>query len=90
MTSQLVAVASLLLGSAFLLIAGGIHGLLLPLRGTIEGFSLTELGLLGTSWATGFIAGCLLMPQVVRRVGHARTYGALASVAKISRRDQEQ
>ena len=84
MTSQLVAVASLLLGSAFLLIAGGIHGLLLPLRGTIEGFSVTELGLLGTSWATGFIAGCLLMPQVVRRVGHARTYGALASVAAVT------
>ena len=38
MASQLVPVAALLLSSAFLLLAGGLHGLLLPLRGTIENF----------------------------------------------------
>lgn len=84
MTSQLVAVASLLLGSAFLLMAAGLHGLLLPVRGAVEGFSITELGLLGTSWSAGFIAGCILIPQIVRRVGHIRSYGALASVAAIT------
>ena len=84
MTSQLVAVASLLLGSAFLLIAGGLHGLLLPVVGSLEGFNVTELGLLGTSWAAGFIGGCLLIPQIVRRVGHVRSYGALASVSAVT------
>ena len=84
MTSQLVAVASLLLGSAFLLIAGGLHGLLLPVRGAVEGFSVTELGLLGTSWSAGFIAGCVLIPPIVRRVGHVRSYGALASVSAVT------
>lgn len=84
MTSQLVAVASLLLGSAFLLIAGGLHGLLLPVVGSVEGFTVTQLGLLGTSWAAGFIAGCLLIPQIVRRVGHVRSYGALASVSAVT------
>jgi MFS family permease len=84
MTSQLVAVASLLLGSAFLLIAGGLHGLLLPVRGAVEGFTLTELGLLGASWSAGFIAGCVLIPNIVRRVGHVRSYGALASVAAVA------
>ena len=84
MTSQLVAVASLLLGSAFLLIAGGLHGLLLPVRGAMEGFNVTELGLLGTSWAAGFIGGCLLIPPIVRRVGHVRSYGALASVSAVT------
>jgi MFS family permease len=84
MPSQLVAVASLLLGSAFLLIAGGLHGLLLPVVGAERGFNLAELGLLGTSWSAGFISGCVLIPQVVRRVGHVRSYGALASVAAIT------
>jgi MFS family permease len=84
MTSQLVAVASLLLGSAFLLIAGGLHGLLLPVVGSVQGFNVTELGLLGTSWAAGFIGGCLLIPQIVRRVGHIRSYGALASVSAVT------
>lgn len=84
MPAQLVTVASLLLGSAFLLMANGLHGLLLPVRGGEAGFTVTELGLLGTSWAAGFIIGCLVMPQVVRRVGHVRSYGALASVAAIT------
>ncbi len=84
MPSQLVAVASLLLGSAFLLIAGGLHGILLPVVGSEKGFTLTELGLLGTGWSAGFISGCILIPQVVRRVGHVRSYGALASVAAVT------
>ncbi|HVY20951.1 MAG TPA: MFS transporter [Bauldia sp.] len=84
MPSQLVAVASLLLGSAFLLIAGGLHGILLPIRGAEAGFNLAELGLLGTGWSAGFISGCLLIPHVVRRVGHVRSYGALASVAAVT------
>ncbi|MEJ0013259.1 MAG: MFS transporter [Bauldia sp.] len=84
MSSQLVAVASLLLGSAFLLIAGGLHGILLPVVGAEAGFNLTELGLLGTGWSAGFISGCILIPQIVRRVGHVRSYGALASVAAVT------
>lgn len=84
MPAPLIAVTSLLLGSAFLLMANGLHGLLLPVRGGIEGFSVAELGLLGTSWATGFVVGCLLVPAVVQRVGHVRSYGALASVAAIT------
>jgi MFS family permease len=84
MAPQLVAVASLLLGSAFLLIAGAMHGLLLAVRGTIEGFTTTELGLLGTGWAAGFVAGCVLMPRIVRRVGHIRAYGALGSVCAVT------
>lgn len=74
-------IIALLFGTAFLLSASGLHGLLLPLRGQIEGFSTASLGLLGTSWAGGFIAGCVLAPRLVRRVGHVRAFGALAASA---------
>ncbi len=84
MTSTLIPIAALLLGSAFLLMAGGLHGLLLPLQGTMEGFTTIELGLIGTGWSVGFMAGCLLMPAVVRRVGHVRTYSSLASLAAVA------
>ncbi|MBB5751830.1 MFS transporter [Prosthecomicrobium pneumaticum] len=84
MASQLIPVAALLLGSAFLLVAGGIHGLLLPIRGAVEGFSTTELGLIGTGWAAGFVLGCLVVPRMVRRVGHVRSYGVMASVAAVA------
>ena len=74
---------SLLRGTAFLLAASGLHSLLLPLRGQAEGFSTTVLGLLGTAWAGGFVAGCFLGPRLVRRVGHVRAFGAFAATGAI-------
>ena len=72
-------IASLLGGTAFLLAASGLHGLLLPLRGQEEGFSTVSLGLLGTAWAVGFVAGCYFAPLLVAKVGHVRAFGAFAA-----------
>ncbi|MEO8668348.1 MAG: MFS transporter [Bauldia sp.] len=83
MALQLVPVAALLLSSAFLLLAAGLHGLLLPVRGTMENFSTFELGLIGTGWSVGFILGCLVLPAVVRRVGHVRAYGVVGSISAV-------
>src|SRR6185436_9406194 len=84
MVPQLVTVSSLLLGSALLLMAGGLHGLLLPTQGVAAGFSTAELGLIGTGWAIGFMSGCVVLPELVRRIGHVRAFGALTSVAAIT------
>ena len=78
-----IQVLALLCGTAFLLMASGLHGLLLPLRGGLEGFSVASLGLLGTTWAGGFVAGCLFAPRLVRRVGHVRAFGCFAASAAI-------
>jgi MFS family permease len=83
MLSTVASVVSLLLGTAFLLAASGLHGLLLPLRGTAEGFSTTALGLMGTAWAAGFVLGCFLAPRIVRRAGHIRAFAAFAASAAI-------
>jgi MFS family permease len=74
---------SLLRGTAFLLAASGLHGLLLPLRGQLEGFSTASLGFMGTAWAIGFVAGCIFAPRIVRRAGHVRAFGAFAASAAI-------
>lgn len=76
-------ILSLLRGTAFLLAASGLHSLLLPLRGQAEGFSTTSLGLFGTAWAGGFVAGCYYAPRLVRRVGHVRAFGAFAASGAI-------
>ena len=76
-------ILSLLRGTAFLLAASGLHGLLLPLRGQAEGFSTTSLGLFGTAWAGGFVAGCFFAPRLVRKVGHVRAFGAFAASGAI-------
>lgn len=79
--SQVVRISALLLSSALLMIAGGMHGLILPVRGSEEGFSLIALGLIGTGWSVGFISGSIAVPFLVRRVGHIRSYAVMASVA---------
>jgi MFS family permease len=76
-------ILALLRGTAFLLAASGLHGLLLPLRGQEEGFSTSALGLLGTAWAGGFVAGCVFAPRLVRSVGHVRAFGAFAASGAI-------
>lgn len=78
-----VQIFALLCGTAFLLIGSGLHGLLLPLRGNAEGFSVTALGMIGTTWAGGFVAGCIFAPRLVRRAGHVRAFGFFASTAAI-------
>jgi MFS family permease len=76
-------IMSLLRGTAFLLAASGLHGLLLPLRGQLEGFSTASLGLMGTAWAGGFVTGCYFAPRIVRRAGHVRAFGAFAASGAI-------
>lgn len=84
MFGQLFPIMALISGSAFLMLAGGINGLILPIRGSAEGFSAFSLGLLGTGWALGYVVGCLRVPQIVTRVGHVRAFGVMAGVAVIS------
>jgi len=82
--TPIFSITALLAGSALLLLGGGLHGLLLPVRGLAEGFSDTSLGLLGAGWALGYMGGCLLVPTIVKRVGHIRSFSVLASLAGIT------
>ena len=83
MRQQIVPLAALMLGAAFLFFAGGINGLILPLCGSEEGFSDVALGFLGTGWAIGFVAGCLLVPRLVATVGHVRSFSVMAATASL-------
>ncbi|MCW1933669.1 MFS transporter [Pararhodobacter zhoushanensis] len=84
MTRNFMPLVALFAGTALLLFAGGINGLILPIRGDAEGFSATSLGLLGTGWAVGYVGGCMLTPRLVARVGHIRTFGAMCALAAIA------
>jgi len=84
MIRSLFSLAALLMGSAFLLFAGGLNSLILPIRGEAEGFTAASLGLLGTGWALGYVVGCLRTPTLVARVGHIRAFGAMCAIAAIA------
>jgi MFS family permease len=82
--SSVIKIYALFLGSAFLMFAGGLQGLLLSVRGAEEGFSLLALGLIGTGWSVGFIAGSITVPLLVQRVGHIRAYSIMAAIGTIT------
>lgn len=82
--SHLVKIYALFLGSALLMFSGGLQGILLAVRGADEGFSVFALGLIGTGWSVGFVAGSILVPKLVRRVGHIRSYSVMAAFGAIT------
>ena len=82
--SSALKIYALFLGSALLLFGGGLQGLLMSVRGAEEGFSLTALGLIGTGWSVGFIAGSVTVPMLVKRVGHIRAFSIMAAIGTVT------
>ncbi len=81
MASPLRPVLSLLLGAAFILAGNGLQFTLLPLSGEAFYFSPSDLGLIGSAYYVGFVAGCLVAPYMVKRAGHIRAFAAMVATA---------
>ena len=82
--ASVIKIYALFLGSALLMFGGGLQGLLLSVRGAEEGFSLLALGLIGTGWSIGFVAGSITVPIVVRKVGHIRAFSVMAAIGTVT------
>ncbi|MGH8183627.1 MAG: MFS transporter [Rhodanobacteraceae bacterium] len=72
-------VASLLTGTALLLVGVGLLNTLIPLRGMAAGYSGTLLGGLTSAYYAGYFIGTFAMPPLVRRVGHIRAFAFCAA-----------
>lgn len=70
---------ALLLGVLLLMLGNGVQSSLLGIRGTIEGFTTTELSIIMSAFFAGFLGGSRIAPEMIRRVGHVRVFAALAS-----------
>jgi MFS family permease len=82
--ASVIKIYALFLGSALLMFGGGLQGLLLSVRGAEEGFSLAALGLIGTGWSVGFVAGSIAVPMIVRNVGHIRAFSVMAAIGTVT------
>ena len=80
MFRALVPVTALLVSVAFLLVGNGLQNTLLPLRGEAADFGSLSLGIMGSAYYLGFVAGCVLGPWIVARAGHIRTFAAMVSL----------
>ena len=83
MIATLPRLIALLFGSYLLTMAAAFQSLLLPVRGGIENFPTFSLGLLGSFWALGFVAGSYFVPRLVARVGHIRSFGIMCALSAI-------
>jgi len=64
--ADLTKIAALLATAAIMLLANGLQGTLVPMRGHLEGFSDTALSLQGFTYFFGFVADVLPAPFWLR------------------------
>jgi len=75
---------ALLLGVALLLAGNGLQGTLLGVVAEDTGFSSAITGLIMASFYAGFLFGSVGAERLIARVGHVRTFAALASTGSIA------
>jgi MFS family permease len=80
MLAAIGAIASLLVGVAFLISGHGLQLTLVPLRAAAEGWTPFQIGIIGSAYYVGFVAGCVAAPFVILRAGHIRAFAALVSL----------
>lgn len=81
---SIIANFTLLLGVAVILAGSGLVSTLLGVRGDMEQFSSTTLGLIMAGYFIGYVLGTFQVPKMIRQFGHIRMFAALASVASVT------
>ncbi len=75
---------SALLNSVLLLIAGnGLLNTLVPMQSKLHGFSDVSIGLLGSAYFAGMLAGTLASPALICRAGYIRAFSAFVALAVV-------
>lgn len=80
MFRAVIPIIALLFSIGLLLIGQGLLLTLLPLRAEAHAFTPAQIGLTASAYFVGFVVGCVLVPRIVRRAGHIRTFAALGAV----------
>src|ERR1700760_2261464 len=81
MTKQLQAVSAILFSVLVFLMSVGLLNTIIPVRANLDGFSNFTIGLIGSAYYVGFVAGCYAGPRLLARVGHSRTFAVAAGLA---------
>ena len=74
----------LFLGLTLIMIGNGIQVVLLGMRASAAGNSNLITGIMMGGYFLGFLFGSIIVPNTLSKVGHIRTFGALASIASAS------
>lgn len=72
---------ALFIGIGLFMLGNGLQGTLLGLRASMEDFGTAITGVVMSGYFIGLLAGSLITPVLIGRVGHIRVFAAFASVA---------
>lgn len=75
---------ALFLGMLMLMVANGLLVTLLTIRGSTLGFSDFEISVMQACYPLGALAGTILTPRLIEKVGHIRVFSALASMVSVA------
>ncbi|WP_368344239.1 MFS transporter [Pelagovum sp. HNIBRBA483] len=80
---MMISFAALFLSVVMLQLSSGGVGPLDALSGLANGFSTTDVGVLGSAHFVGFFIGCWWAPRLMGTVGHSRAYASLTAMGAI-------
>src|SRR3970040_2490248 len=84
MVGILSRVTALLLSVAILLTGHGVQLTLLPVHAQGLAWTPYAIGATGSVYFLGFVLGCVVIPSIVARVGHVRTFMVMSAVATMA------
>jgi MFS family permease len=82
--SQIRPLIPLLVTAGILIGGNGLQGTFIALRGSAEGFSPSVIGLISAGYSIGFAIGCIYVTRLLRKIGHIRTFAAMAAITASS------
>lgn len=75
---------ALFLGMTMLMVANGLLVTLLTIRGAGIGFSDFSIAMMQACYPLGALAGTVITPRLIEKVGHIRVFSALASMVSVA------
>ena len=84
MLPLIVPVIALLAGVALLLLGTGLLNTLLAVRGMLEGYQDSSMGLIMSGYFAGFFLGTFLALPLIQRMGHIRAFAFCAALVSCS------
>lgn len=82
-TSSVAALGAIVSGALILQIAATIVNTAVPLKMALEQKAPLLIGLVGSAYSVGFLAGCFVIPAFIRRVGHIRAFAVFAALQAV-------
>ncbi len=75
---------ALFMGMTMLMVANGLLVTLLTIRGAGIGFSDFSIAMMQACYPLGALAGTIITPRLIEKVGHIRVFSALASMVSVA------